>query len=219
MRGIYINGKHTGDDMGMVMTEKDYGTPTAQTFKVNVPGRNGELDLSEFLTGEVHYNNREMKFKFLADGNRENIKTAISKMLLFHGQSAEIISDDYPDSYYKGRISIVPHDYGSYAEFEMSVDAEPFRTAREKSIYSFNTYHKYIWGKECVIVNNGMPVTATVTATKGSLELELLRGSLVPFVSEGNSYKFKLEHGTNIIKCSGWNTDSIATFEFTEVFL
>ena len=212
MRGIYINGKHTGNDMNLVMTEKDIGEPVAQTYKVDVPGRNGSLDLSEFLTGDIRYSNRPLNFKFIADGSREKILTAIDEMMMFHGQQAEIISDDYLNYFYRGRISISHKDNGCYAEFEMSVDAEPFRMARRKSIFSYTVETS----KECLILNNGMSIVPTITTTAA---VTIIRNDQRVSISAGHSYIdefFKLQHGTNTFTIEG---NATVTFEFTEVFI
>lgn len=209
MRGIYINGKHTGNDMNLVMTDRDIGEPVAQTYKVDVPGRNGSLDLSEFLTGDIRYSNRPLDFKFITDGNREKILTAIDKMMMLHGQQAEIITEDYPDYYYKGRVSISHKDYGHYAEFEMSVDAEPFRTARKKSLYSFDVTSS----KECLILNNGRSIVPTVTATA---TVTIIKNDRRVSISAGSSYIdafFKIQHGVNRFTIEG---NATVTFEFTE---
>ena len=197
--------------MNLVLTEKDIGTPVAQTYKVDVPGRDGELDLSEFLTGSIHYSNRPLNFKFVTDGSREKIKNAINEIMMFHGQQAEIILDDYLDSYFKGRISISHKDYGRYAEFEMSVDAEPFRMAREKRIFSYDTSSS----KDCLIFNNGLSViptvntNETVTAIRDGQRISISAGSYIDDF-------FKLEHGVNQFTFEG---NATVTFEFTEVFI
>ncbi len=212
MRGIYINGQHTGQDMGLVMTERNIGAPVVQTYKVDVPGKNGSLDLSESLTGDIRYSNRPLDFKFITDGNREKVLTAIDKMMMLHGQQAEIITEDYPDYYYKGRISISHKDYGRYAEFEISVDAEPFRTARKMSSYSFDVSSS----KECLILNNGMPVIPSVAATD---TVTIIRNGQRVSISAGSSYIdafFKLQHDVNRFTIEG---NAAVTFEFTEVFI
>ena len=211
MRGIYINGKYTGD-MDLVMTERNIGTPEAQTYKVDVPGRNGSLDLSEFLTGDIRYSNRTLNFKFIAAGSREKILAAIDEIMLFHGQQAEIILDDYLNYFYKGRVSVGINDNGHYAELEMSVDAEPFRTARKKSSFSYTATSS----KECLILNNGMSLVPTVTATD---TVTIIRNGQRVSISAGSSYIdafFKLQHGVNRFTIEG---NAAVTFEFTEVFI
>lgn len=211
MRGIYINGKYTGD-MDLVMTERNIGTPEAQTYKVDVPGRNGSLDLSEFLTGDIRYSNRTLNFKFIAAGSREKILAVIDEMMLFHGQQAEIILDDYLNYFYKGRVSVGINDNGHYAELEMSVDAEPFRTARKKRSFSYTATSS----KECLILNNGMSIVPMVTTTAA---VTIIRNDQRVSISAGHSYMdnfFKLEHGTNTFIIEG---NATVTFEFTEVFI
>ena len=197
--------------MNLVLTEKNIGVPVAQIYKVDVPGRDGELDLSEFLTGSIHYSNRPLSFKFVTDGSRERILTVINEMMMFHEQQAEIIPDDYLDSYFKGRISISHKDNGRYVEFEMNVDAEPFRMARKKSSFSYDTSSS----KECLILNNGLSVIPMVTTTE---TVTVIRNGQRVSISAGSYIDdfFKLEHGVNQFTFEG---NATVTFEFTEVFI
>lgn len=211
MRGIYINGQHTGQNISLVMTEKNIGTPVVQTYKVDVPGRNGSLDLSEFLTGDICYSNRSLNFKFIADGNREKILTAIDKMMMFHGQQADIILEDYSDYYYKGRIAIDCKDYGCYAEFEMSVDAKPFRMAREKKRVVFD-----IASAETIHLENpGVSVIPNVTV---SSSVTIVRNEKRISLSKGQYYlnELKLLNGSNDFSVEG-NAEVI--FEYREAFI
>ena len=45
--------------------------PEANTVLLEIPGRSGRLDLSEVLTGDVSYGNREIKLVLAAETNRE----------------------------------------------------------------------------------------------------------------------------------------------------
>lgn len=163
MRGIVINNSiHTGKDLGLVMTEKNLPSPTAQTYNVSVPGRNGDVDLSEFLTGEVTYNNRPLSFKFIGNGSRESVLKLIDTMLSYHGQKVEIITDDYPDWYYTGRATVDHVDSGYYVTFQLNVDAQPFRYSIEPKVYNF----KVEGSCQISLDNNGISVIPTVTVDK-----------------------------------------------------
>lgn len=160
MRGILINNEiHTGSDLGLVMTEKSIPPPTVQTYYVDVPGRNGSLDLSEALTGEITYSNRQLNFKFLGNGSREEVLALIDTMMAYHGQKLQITTDDYPDWYYTGRASITHTDNWNYVEFEVAVNAQPFSYALYPKVYEFS-----INGTRKLVVNNvGQNVIPTVT--------------------------------------------------------
>ena len=49
----------------MILNEKSYPPPTPKTLYVEVDGRDGDLDLSEGLIGEIKYNNRQAVYKFI----------------------------------------------------------------------------------------------------------------------------------------------------------
>lgn len=208
--GIYINGNYT-IDIGLIMTARDIGVPTIQTYTVDVPGRNGSLDLSEFLTGDIRYNNRALKFSFYIKGEREQLINSINEMMLFHGQKVQIILDDYLNYHFIGRATIAYNDYKNYVEFEMSVDTEPFRYAIEKTSVKLT-----VSGSKAVTINNqGINVvptiitTAEATVIKEGKRYTLGKGT---FMLED----FMLKHGSNVIMLEG---NSVVTFEFTEVFI
>lgn len=191
------------------MTGRDVGVPEIQTYKVDVPGRNGTLDLSEFLTGDIRYSNRTLKFSFYMKGKQEQLLNSINEMMMFHGQKVKIILDDCLNYYFIGRATITYNDYKHYIEFEMSVDAEPFRIAKEKSSFSF----KISSSKECLILNNGIAIIPTVITTA---EVAITKNGQRVSISAGSFYMdkfFKLEHGENTFTIEG---NATVTFEFTE---
>ncbi len=212
MRGILINHIiHTGEDIGLVMTEKTISSPTPKTYCVDVPGRDGTLDLSEFLTGNIQYDNRQLKFKFVGDGSRKAILSLINEMMLYHGQMLTIADDDFPDWYYIGRATIAPNDCNSYVEFEMSVDAEPFRYAIEET----NIKLTVSGSKTVTIDNQGIDIVPTITTTAETAVIkEDKRYSLG--IGTFMFQDFLLEHGSSSITFEG---NSNVTIKFREAML
>lgn len=199
MRGIVINNNiHTGDDLDLVMTEKNLPPPTPQTYSVSVPGRNGDIDLSEFLTGEVAYNNRTLSFKFIGDGSRDTVLELIDTMLSYHGQKVEIITDDYPDWYYTGRATIDYVDSGNYATFQLAVDAQPFSYAVRPKTYEF----KVNGSRQVLLHNCGVSVIPTITVDK---ETTIINGKNTLRLSAGTyeSSALKLSKGTTVLVFEG----------------
>ena len=211
MRGISINGIHTAKDLHFVMTMQKIETPTVKTYKTDVPGRNGSLDLSEFLTGDIQYNNRQLNFKFLANGNRTDVIKIISSFMNYHGRNAEIITDDFSDYYYSGRMTAKYVDFGVYVEFELSVDAEPFRMAKEKQQAVFQINSAAIFS----INNPGVPVIPTVTVSDS---VTIIRNEKRFSLSKGKYYEneLKLFNGRNDFSIEG-NAEVI--FEYREAFI
>ena len=65
MRGVLITvgeeSFHTGNDLDLVQETKEISNPSVQTYTVQVPGRDGLLNLTKSLTGRVCYNNRKIE--------------------------------------------------------------------------------------------------------------------------------------------------------------
>lgn len=162
MRGILINNLiHTGDDLDLVMTSKSIPAPQVQYQTVEIPGRNGSLDMSEFLTGEPAYNNRELSFSFIGTGSRDTVLSLIDTLLEYHGRYVTIVVDDLEDWYYQGRVEVGYSDHYHYVDFNLTVDAQPFRLALEPKSYRFSNLHD----ADILLENEGVRVLPTVTVT------------------------------------------------------
>lgn len=200
MRGITINNEiHTGDDLGLVMTEMILTPPTVQTYSVSVPGRNGDIDLSEFLTGEVAYSNRPLTFKFFADGSRETLLALIDKILTYHGRKIEIITDDYPDWYYTGRATVDYTNHGMYVTFQINVNAQPFSYALKPTVYDFAINGR----KQITVHNSGISVIPIITVS-AETTIQLENGQTLR-LSEGTyeTSKLKIPRGVTRLVFEG----------------
>lgn len=131
MRGITIifNDEriHTGNTLDLVQEKKEIGKPDIQYFTVQVPGRNGSLNLTKSLTGKVSYHNRSLSFQYFGAGTRDRLLYLDNYMSRFHGQTIRIIDDDYPYHYYEGEASVSTVFNGNYITITLTVDAQPFR--------------------------------------------------------------------------------------------
>ena len=162
MRGILINNSvHTGNKLGLVMTAKSLPAPTVKKDMVEIPGRNGALDMTEALTGVPTYNNRSLSFSFVGDGSRAKVLELIDTLLLYHGQHITIVVDDLEGWTYEGRAEVSYVDHYHYVEFELVVDAQPFRYSAEQKQYSVSG----VTSRSLVMENTGFAVVPTVKVT------------------------------------------------------
>ncbi|MCR2365447.1 hypothetical protein NSR35_26285, partial [Salmonella enterica] len=61
MKQIIIKGKKTYDDLGLLLApDSSIGEAKVKTYLVDIPNGNGTLDLSEAITGEVSFEDREI---------------------------------------------------------------------------------------------------------------------------------------------------------------
>ena len=132
--GALIGDEHTLHDWGAVITNSDViGMPEPNTVLLEVPGRSGRLDLSEVLTGDVTYSNREIKLELAAQTNRDRwVETCFHIFNKFHGRVVYVTFDEDPGHYYVGRCSITePKRIASAGTMVITIDAEPYRYEQE----------------------------------------------------------------------------------------
>ena len=212
MRGITIifgtEMIHTGDDLDLVQEKKEISKPEIQSFTAQVPGRNGLLNLTKALTGKVTYYNRSLSFQYFGTGDRDYLLEIDTYMSRLHGQTIQVIDDDYPNHYYEGEVSVDTALKSNYIIVTLDVDAQPFRLRRNKTVYS-----REISGTTLVYLDNesiGAIPTITVTAETSIT----FKGKTVS-VSAGTYTidAFELDSGVNTLEVTG--TGKI-TFEYQE---
>lgn len=214
MRGITIilnnSWIHTGDDLDLVQEKKEIGKPTPQSFTVQVPGRNGLLNLTKGLTGKVTYNNRSLSFQYFGTGDRERLLYLDAYMSRFHGETIRIVDDDYPEHYYEGEASVETtfSASGNYITIKLTVDAQPFRLKLEPTIFS-----RSVSGVVNIrLYNESIPAIPEITL---SAAMTIERGS-VAYALEAGTYSietFELERGVNDFVVSG---EGMVTFKYQE---
>lgn len=132
MYGVWFDDLHLGGTPDLIMNYARVSTPVAKIKKIEVPGMDGALDITESL-GEVKYASRKISFKFTTiHGSRIS-----SLMNALHGQQKKIILDRDEDFYYKGRLEVDdPVISGNLTSIEVAADCEPYkykkRTTRHK---------------------------------------------------------------------------------------
>lgn len=81
-------------------------SPEVVTNFVEIPGRNGALDLSTYLTGKETYKSRTGSLQFYVDNYHENWATIHDKIINWmHGKELYMIMEDIPTWYYHGRFT------------------------------------------------------------------------------------------------------------------
>lgn len=162
--GVTINGEHTLRDWGAAITNSDViSLPEPNTTYLEIPGRNGRLDLSEVLTGDVSYGNRTIKLQLAKSTNVEDwYTTGLHIFNSIHGRAVTLTFDDDPEHYYKGRATVSsPQRLRNGGELLITVDADPFRY--EQEVYTG------VWtaasGTEITgtLVNTRMPACPQIT--------------------------------------------------------
>jgi hypothetical protein len=133
MRGVTFGNNHSYREWGLLLKEYPYiSPPEPKTKLIEVPGSDAVIDLTESLTGKVHYGMREGRFEFWVIGGRSKwpaIYSAIMNEL--HGKRVKIVLDDDPNWYYLGRVRVdeMASDKVT-ATIVLTAELEPYKRAR-----------------------------------------------------------------------------------------
>ena len=104
-----FTGKNTWEDWHLIPSSRPtVAQAGVSTVFVDIPGRkDGPIDLSEYLTGEVVYTARSGSFEFYVDNDHEYWEVIRSKIVAYlHGKRMKMCLEDDPGYYYEGRFSV-----------------------------------------------------------------------------------------------------------------
>lgn len=110
---------------GLQLMGVQIGLPDVKTQTVSVPGADGELDLTDALTGEPVFGNRTIKLKlgFCPRGPFDFYAFAAA----VHGQRQKLELDGR-DGYYIGRCTVgTPDTSQDRTIFDLTINADPYR--------------------------------------------------------------------------------------------
>lgn len=133
--GTYDTAEHLWTLAACELSPAEY-----QQKLVEVPGRDGSLDLSAALTnGAPAYHSRELTVKLeCSEGNRLTRAAAINTMVNWlDGWRVDIVLPDDPDHYITGRVSVAK-EYNDNAHAAVTVTAvcDPWRYSQLERIYT-----------------------------------------------------------------------------------
>ena len=122
---------HTYDDSHLYITNTDcIGAPKQYTKYIEIPGRDGLLDLSEAVSGRQIYTGREIKIELAGPRDKTTWSAAMSILRnRINGRICRIIFDDDPAYFWRGRIDI--KDFSSVLNLgKLTIDipqADPYK--------------------------------------------------------------------------------------------
>jgi phage-related protein len=213
LRGVQFGDFHTADDWNLIMHEKIVSPPVPKTNYVSVPGRDGDLDLTEALSGVVNYQDRNASYTFLlTDGTHADRVELISQIIgVLHGQRVRIIdTDDYPDYYMIGRLSVTDvSNSNAYGILKIEAVCQPWR-------YAINQKSKAVTvaasdgNVSVTMTNNGYKTVAPTLTVTGTIMLKY--GTTTTTLSAGTYILAGLRFtpGVNTVTVAGTGSITIS---------
>lgn len=131
---VTFGNKNTWDEWKLMPVKAgriEFVTPNVKRETVDVAGSDGELDLSEVLTGYPTYQNRKgtLKFRFFDNGVPVRSRYTQLKNYL-HGRTMRAVIEDDFGHYYEGRFMVGDLEWakhGNWADTEISYDVKPYK--------------------------------------------------------------------------------------------
>ena len=199
---VTFGDKHSWRDFHLVPTSRPVIPPP--TFKeryVDIPGRNGAVDLGSLLTGGPVYANRIGSIEFLvAPDIWPSWIVAYTTILTYlHGQAMRMTLDDDPAFYYEGRFTVNQWQSGqSFSTIVIDYNVQPFKVDVQDSagewLWDPFDFESGIIRDYADIVVSPAPATNLVTVVGHPYQRELAftTSSAMSLTFEGKTYSLPL---------------------------
>ena len=138
MYGIFFNGKHSYNDLGVTIADKDIGYPEKEKIKVKVPFSNVEYDFSS-LYGDQTYTTRNLTYTINVIEKHRNmntvqvnlIETKLSNWLMGTVGKQKLYDDSIPGYYYLAEVEggLDFNELWNYGTLTVEFTAYPFMIA------------------------------------------------------------------------------------------
>lgn len=201
MGKVFFDGKDTFAEYGLLLASKSISLPEVRTNMIDVPGRDGLLDASEVLTGEVTYKNRTITLKLTGVDTVSGKKwpATISDFCnKVHGKRVKVTFPEDTAHYYSGRCSVGEVGLVKMMQtIPVTVNCDPWKYKNAKTTVSRSDLGTVY--KQLALPNESRPVIPTITVAQDTV---LLWGGNTINVSAGDHIlpAVRLAAGNNILK-------------------
>ena len=161
MSDIRFGTKWARADYGLIVAPYVIPMPEPQTSFVEIPGRDGALDLSEAF-GTVRYADRIIPLTLYARAPFDALISAYAADV--HGRRMNVIFDRDPTYYYDARVTLEDVErHAGYCELSLKCRAKPYK------LENFETSMTVIPAGSATVTltNTRMPVVPTITVSAG----------------------------------------------------
>lgn len=113
---VTFGDKNTWDDWHLIPSSRPlFLPPDVKTNYVDIPGTDGHADITEALTGEVLYKNRQGSMEFYVSNGYQEWEHLYSEIMNYlHGQKMRAYLEDDFGFYYEGRFSVNKWESNKY---------------------------------------------------------------------------------------------------------
>ena len=215
MKGITFGNLHSFNDLRLILTSKEIGSPEIKVRKIEIEGADSAIDYTDFF-GEPKYSDVTHKFNFSTIVHQAEFLSLFSTVKnALHGKKMRIILDDAPLFYYVGRLNVSSFtNEKNIGNISVEADCEPYKYKLAKTVVS-----KTVNGTNNVVLVNGRKrsVPEVNITTEGTIRIEY-QGVNIWDLGSGSFTLPELElvEGENLVTVTGTGT---ITFTWQEANL
>lgn len=166
---ITFGDKNTWDDWHLIpATRPVFNPPEIKTHYVDIPGANGQIDLTESLTGYPLYENRTGSIEFYVANGYEDWAVLYSKIMNYlHGKRMRATLEDDRYFYYEGRFEVNKWTSDKWwSKITIDYDVYPYKKEPNTSV------EPWLW--DPFDFEQGIIRDYNALVVDGTLELEIL---------------------------------------------
>ena len=184
MSDIRFGNKWAHADYGLIVAPYAIPMPEPQTNFVEIPGRDGALDLSEAF-GTVRYADRIVPLTLYCRAPFDALISAFATDV--HGRRMHVIFDRDPTYYYDARVMVEDVErHAGYCELSLECRTKPYKLEHFET-----TVTVLPMGSATVtLTNTRMPVVPAITVSTGMT---------LTFTIAGVVYTINLSAGTHVV--------------------
>lgn len=139
--GVMFGDKHSFRDFGLYPKSKMVvNPPDVREVYLEVAGADGDLDITEALTGRANYESREGKFEFTVMDRARWDFVYETLMNTIHGRTMRVVLDEDPYYYYNGRVKV---DSFKTNKHTATIAIEGYFDPYKKALYANS--EKWLW--------------------------------------------------------------------------
>ena len=198
MNGVSFDQIHSYRQLGIILGNPEIERPKGKTSYLEVPGRDGALDLSEAF-GELRFNQRKVILPFKLRAEPEAAEQKISEVAnLLSGKKLKITLDKDPQYYYLGRLEVEGKYQHPVCQIIITALCDPYKYKREVTEETFTVNGSL----EINLSNDRMTTYPVVTTTNSMLitkdDITYSYGAVVGFMTQ-----IPLVYGDNLLTITG----------------
>ena len=212
MNEVFFDGMASFSDWGLYLTSITIDAPKPKEIYVEIPNGDGALDLTEALTGEVHYESRPFEAVFSIKPEAYSVELERWLIGYLNGKQRAIRTKKEPGYYLIGRCATSLKNDGVLAVLTVKATCQPWKFKND--VTEINTTIGAVGTLTINLTNERKRVIPTITAS-----------AAITIVFDGTSTSLNagthrvtniaLSYGDNLLTITG-SEGTTVLFEYQE---